>query len=83
MRRILLWPPQWAGTRAFGNLDLAGIVDVLGYLAEIAHVELSAAAGAFHVMVGLGRCDAVCVFVRLHWSRLSFRLPQRVPCDPH
>jgi hypothetical protein len=40
----------------FGNLDLAGIVDVFGDLAKIAHIEPPAATGTFDVVFGLSRC---------------------------
>jgi hypothetical protein len=44
--------PPLAGAQPFCNLYLTGIVDVLGDLAEIAHIEPLAAGGAFHVVFG-------------------------------
>jgi hypothetical protein len=34
---------------------------LLDDLGEIAHIEPPTAAGAFHVMIGLGLCDAVAI----------------------
>jgi hypothetical protein len=50
--RWLIAEPASRGGSPFCNLYLTGIVDVLGDLAEIAHIEPLAAGGAFHVVFG-------------------------------
>jgi hypothetical protein len=80
---------SYSGAGPFRNLDLTGVVDVFGYLAEITHVEPPAAAGAFQVMFRLGRCGVVDVAasmarhsVRRTLPSVEFDLRQQLRLDP-
>ena len=52
------WPAARRRLRTFADLDLR-VVNMHQNLAEVAHVEPFAAAGAFHEMIGLGFGEAV------------------------
>jgi hypothetical protein len=54
VHRLIAWR-CWS----FQNFNLAAIVDVLGDLGEIAHVEPPVAAGGYHVVLRLGRRGVV------------------------
>jgi len=60
-----------AAARNFRYFNLAVVVDMLGDLTEIAHVEPLPATGTFHLMIGFGFGDAVSVLAR-------FRHPERL-----
>jgi hypothetical protein len=56
--KLTLWTHSRLSGRPFQNFNFA-VVDVLGDLGEIAHVER--AGRALHEVIGVIFCDAICV----------------------